>query len=46
MKEYVKVIQRTDPYRTELSLRITGGPVCKKKRKCMLKSVINAKDLL
>ena len=46
MKEYMEVIQGANPYHTELSLRVTGGPVCKKKHKNMLKSVISAKDLL
>ena len=46
MKGYVEVIRGVDRYRIELSPKGIGGPACKKRSKSMLKSVINAKDLL
>ena len=46
MKEYVEVIQGVDHCHTELLLKVIGGQACKKKHKNMLKSVINARDLL
>ena len=46
MMGYVEVIRGVDCYRTELSPKGIGGPACKKRSKSMLKSVINAKDLL
>ena len=45
MREFVEAIQGVDLCLTELSLRDTGGRVCKKKHRNILRSVTNAKDL-
>ena len=42
----MEVIRGADRYHIELLPKDIGGLVCKKRRKRMLKSVINAKDLL
>ena len=42
----MEVIREADRYHIELLHKGIGGLVCKKSRKSMLKSVINARDLI
>ena len=46
MKGYMEVIRGADHYHIELLPKDIGGLVCKRRHKSMLKSVINAKNLL
>ena len=46
MKGYLEVIQGANLYHIELLSKGIGGLVCKKRRKSMLKSVINVRNLL
>ena len=45
MREFVKAIQEVDLCLTKPSLKDTGGQVCKRKHRNMLRSVTNAKNL-
>ena len=44
MKEFVEVTQEEDLYLTEPLLKDTGGRVCKRKHRNMLKNVISVRD--
>ena len=46
MKEFVEITRGEGPYVTGPLLKDTGGQICRKKRRSMLKSATNVKDSL